>query len=218
MMTTSQTPVPLDDFHPPASSSGTGTRFTRQRYGSLATDAGMTLVEIIVTVVILGILSAVITGIFVNGIISQQQTALRDKTTGQANAVSEQLARSVRNAGAFRVDATGHRVDAAVLQADGSWRCEAWVLDTADPSAGRLRYSGGDTPRGADSSTWGVLALPVTGTLTSPSAHAAFDAVGARSLAIGIAFEGSTTTDGSELPFSARITAQARTEGAIPTC
>ncbi|RZI89211.1 MAG: hypothetical protein EOO67_12300 [Microbacterium sp.] len=183
-------------------------------------DAGVTLVELIVGLVVTAMFMGLLSLMFVNGWTSQQQSVARDAATGQANIVRSTFADALRNATSLRVSGGGTRVDAVVARVDSSmsgwtWECRAWVL--YDKS---VRYSAGSTARGADASTWPVLAGKsaqrpldvVTGTIGGVP----FALVESKGLQIGIDIR--SGKDPQTVSVSDGMTAQAvATEGAI-TC
>lgn len=122
-------------------------------------DAGMSLVELIVVVLVSSLLLGVLAMIFGNGLAAQQRATERDAATAQLNAVTASIVESVRNSVDTRVTASGQRLDAKVLGADGStWECRAWQLQ-----GGELRYSAGSTARPAVSGSWASLASGASG-------------------------------------------------------
>lgn len=172
----------------------------------LRDDAGLTLVELIVAIVVSGLLLGLLVVAFVNGLAAQQQATARDRATGQANLLSASLTSSLRNATATRVAADGARVDATVFTSTGSWECRAWALD-----GGEVRYSSGATARATSTTGWTALATGAEGTL---DADAAFAAEGDRTVAIGI-----RVTDAAQTAvISNGVTAQAVAPGGAPTC
>ncbi len=175
---------------------------------TLQGEAGMTLVEIIVVVLVGGLLMSVIAGLFVNGLTSQQQTAARDRATGQAAVVQEVLATAIRNSGALRLSEGGARLDAAVLEKDGSWQCRAWVLDGPD-----LRYRSDAGPLGADFSDWAVIASPASGSLAG---DVPFALIGTRGLDVGLSFIGASGVIAQELRTT--ITGQGHATSGAPAC
>lgn len=122
-------------------------------------ERGLTLVELIVAIVIAGLFAGMLTVAFVNGWTAQEKSVARDKATGQANLLRTTMSDSIRNATAVRVSDSGKRVDAVVAKpgtsftATWTWECRAWVhIDKS------VRYSAGSSPRGADATSWVVLA------------------------------------------------------------
>jgi type II secretory pathway pseudopilin PulG len=183
-------------------------------------DAGITLVELIVGLVVAGMFMGLLSLVFVNGLTSQQQSVARDAATGQANVVRSTLADSLRNATAVRVSGGGTRIDAVVARVGSSlsgwtWECRAWVL--LDKS---IRYSAGSTARGADASSWTVIAgksakRPLD-TVTGTIGGVPFALVDSKGVQIGI--DVTSGDDPQTVSLSGGMTAQAvATEGAI-TC
>ncbi|MBD7958088.1 hypothetical protein H9651_10595 [Microbacterium sp. Sa4CUA7] len=141
-------------------------------------DAGMSLVEIIVAVVVASLVAGMVALVLINGLTAQQQAAARDRATGSANVASASLTQSIRNATMLRVSLGGTRLDARVLTDTGTAECRAWAMVGAD-----LRYSAGPTPRSAATNTWKPIATGVTATLPG---DAAFAPEGNRGVSIGL--------------------------------
>jgi len=94
-----------------------------------ADDDGLTLVEIIVTVVIGGLFLGLLGALFANGLIAQQQATARDRATGYANVLGASLGSSLRNATSdVTVSADGQAVVAKVVTGEGDWECRAWLV------------------------------------------------------------------------------------------
>lgn len=165
-------------------------------------DAGVTLVELIIYIVISGLFVGLLAGMFIAGLQAQERTTARDRATGLANVISASLQSSIRNATAFAVDGEGLRVDAVVITAEGAFECRAWAVD----GGGELRYSTGVGDRSDDIGDWGTLASGASGTLED---GAAFDADGARGLDIGISIAVGDVT----VPITNGVTAQAVATG-----
>lgn len=124
-------------------------------------DAGLSLVELIVVVMVSALFLGVLATVFGTSLASQQQSADRDAATGRLNAVRASVTSSVRHSDALLVRSSGTRLDARVLGEDGSaWECRAWQLQ-----GGELRYSAGGAARGALDASWAVLSERVSGTL-----------------------------------------------------
>lgn len=174
-------------------------------------DAGVSLVELIIVVVVMGIIGSLITMIFVNGLTSQQATTARDLATGRATVITETLADSVRNAVTLRVRADGSRIDAVVVLPNKSFECRAWAIN----SNAELVYSAGSSARTSSPDTWGALAEKVSGSLSGTPARA-FATAGMNALNIGLRFSSPTTQE--ETVITTRVAAQAKTEGTPPSC
>lgn len=131
-----------------------------RRRRHLADDAGMTLVELIVTIVISGILLAGIAVILGQGLSAQQQQAARNSATNQLNAASVYLNESMRSAVAARVSESGKRLDLKVIDSTGKPAiCRAWQITDEE-----LKYRDGAGPLGAVGASWPVLASDVVDT------------------------------------------------------
>lgn len=184
---------------------------------TLHNDGGVSLVELIIVVVVMGIIGSLITMIFVNGLTSQQATAARDLATGRATVITETLADSVRNAVAIRVSSDGSRIDATVAVSDTSFACRAWAIQPD----GDFVYSGGSTARSASTASWGVLAEKVSGALTGGAGTPrAFALSGSRVLDVGLYFAPALALSSSPEKVAIRttVTSQARHQGAVPSC
>jgi len=126
----------------------------------------MSIVELIVVVLISGLFLSVLAVIFGNGLAAQQRATERDAATAQLNAATASIVESVRNSVDTRVTASGQRLDAKMLAADGtSWECRAWQVQGTE-----LRYSAGTTARPAVSPAWTSLASGVSGALFAGAA------------------------------------------------
>lgn len=127
--------------------------------GLLTDDAGMSLVELVVAIVVGGLFAALLSLMFVNGWTLQERSYSRDTATGQATVVKTTMADALRNAASVRVSGSNTRVDALVAVPSSSytgtwtWECRAWVF--TDKS---IRYSAGSTIRNSDPVGWPVLA------------------------------------------------------------
>lgn len=179
---------------------------TAKRSALVRDDSGVTLTELIIVVVILGLLAGVVTMTFVNGFISQQSTAVRDLATGRATVITETLADGIRNSIDIRTSSDGKRVDARILLPNSTIACRAWAIN----SAGELVYSSGSTARSSNTSSWGALAENVSGSLTGSRA---FSSAG-RALEIGLKFTPAIGASSSPetIVFRTSVTAQATTE------
>ncbi|WP_298942945.1 prepilin-type N-terminal cleavage/methylation domain-containing protein [uncultured Microbacterium sp.] len=169
-------------------------------------DAGLTLVELIVTIVVSGIVLALIAITFVNGMVAQRDGVIRDNATGAANVVSRSLTTSVRNATEIRVNDAGTRLDAVFIAPDGTPECRAWEVRD-----GRLVYrSDQTTPLPAADDTWGTLASGIEGTIDGTAVFGWDDS---KNLRIGMTI----TMEGITAPLESGVTAQAVGGGGL-TC
>ena len=90
-------------------------------------DGGLSLIELIVVVVILGILGTVIVMIFVNTWKSEEAVRTQSQATTSGQLVSSEIERAMRNAVAFDVSPDGStlRVNSSL---SGSRQCQAFSL------------------------------------------------------------------------------------------
>ena len=170
-------------------------------------EAGLTLVELIVTIVVGGIVLALIAVSFVNGTIAQRDGVIRDSATGAANVVSRSISTSVRNATEIRVNESGTRLDVTFIAQDGQPECRAWEL-LPGPD-GILVYRSDDTGAlPAADSTWGSLARGVEGTIPTGGVFGWDDS---KNLRIGM----NITMEGIVAPLEDGVTAQAVGGGSL---
>lgn len=167
-------------------------------------DAGVTLVELIVYIVVASLFLGLMASLFATGLKTESGTRDRDTATGKAQVVSDSIATSIRNASAFQID--GKLLRARVATGASGWECRAWALT----AAGDLVYTTSTTaiPAGAYTG-WTTLASGVTGTKTAGSP---FASSGAR-LDLGM-----TVTRGTAVvPLTSGVTAQAVSTGGTPS-
>ena len=168
-------------------------------------EAGMSLVELIVVVVIAALLLGVLALIFGNGMSAQQKAGDRTMSTASINAVTASMLESVRNSTDIKASADGLRLDAKVLLADGTtWQCRAWKLE-----GGNLLYSSAVTARPASTAGWKSLASGVAGNLGGGKMFAQ----SAKQVSIGM----QATQGESVIPVSDGATAQVVQAGG-PAC
>jgi prepilin-type N-terminal cleavage/methylation domain-containing protein len=140
-------------------------------------DAGLTLVELLITVFVGAVLLALVATILTTTLQANAATRDRDLATGRAQAISTSLTTSVRNASAVTVTATaggGIVVRARVATGASGWECRAWAvvdLETWDAAGRRAGADGrfelrartyapltSTAPVPAPAATWGALA------------------------------------------------------------
>jgi Tfp pilus assembly protein PilV len=143
----------------------------------LETEAGLTLVELLITVFVSAVLLGLVATIFVTTLQANAATRDRDLATGRAQAISTSLTTSVRNASAVSVTATaggGTVVRARVATGSASWECRAWAVVDLQTWDAAGRHAGADgrfevrahtypalsttAPVPAPAATWGTLA------------------------------------------------------------
>lgn len=179
---------------------------TRLRLAPVTDDAGMTLVELIMYILLSALFLGLLATLFATTLTAGQQTRNRDTATGTAQVVSESLQTSVRNAALVRVD--GAQLRAVVATGASQWECRAWVLQS-----GELRYraSAAAIPVGTATTGWAVLATGVVGTKASGSP---FVLSSTDTVSIGYR----VTVGEASVNITSAATAQAKSEGTIPAC
>lgn len=201
-------------------------------------DAGMSLIELIVTAMVAAVILALVATILTTTLQATAATRDRDLATGRAQALSTSLTTSVRNAWGATVESIGG--DGTVLRAPvattgSSWECRAWAvvdLETID-AAGRSAGADGDFE--LRSFTYAPLAAsaavpaPTTGwtTLTEhvertagSTPYFAWDPDSDRvtwNIAI-VSSEQPALNDRGVAPVSGAAVALARGEGTAPRC
>jgi type II secretory pathway pseudopilin PulG len=171
-------------------------------------DAGLTLIEVIIYIVVGGIVLTMLASVFINGMRVDAATRDRDVATGTAQSITNSITMSVRNATEVRVDGTELRARVAVGAA--SWECRAWYLD-GDALRYRSYAAGGPVP--AAGSDWNALGDGLS------AASAPFTQHGKR-----IEFAMTVTVEDTAVPIAGSAVARAVqaasdiTEGTPSTC
>jgi Tfp pilus assembly protein PilV len=94
-------------------------------------DAGLTLIELIITVFVASVILGVVAAVFISTMQANAASRDRDLATGRAQAISTSLNSSIRNAADVRVDSltgTGVVARAIVATSAGGWECRAWAI------------------------------------------------------------------------------------------
>lgn len=133
-----------------------------------AGDAGLTLIEVLITVVVGAIVLGLVATIFVTTLQATAATRDRDLATGRAQAISTSLTTSVRNATGVTLatlPGNGVVVRAAVATGSSGWECRAWAIVDLETTDATGRRPGADGRFELRVST----SAPLTGTQTTPS-------------------------------------------------
>jgi hypothetical protein len=113
------------------------------RRDRLEGDAGITVVELLISTFVAAIMLSLIATILVTTLQATAATRDRDRATGQAQAISTSLTVSVRNAAAIVVQPVaggGSVLRARVATGASGWQCRAWAavdLERWDPPGRR---------------------------------------------------------------------------------
>lgn len=128
----------------------------------------MSLIELMVALMVGAIVMSILVLIFSNGLTAQRRASERNAATELLNAATASVTESVRASVDTRVTESGQRLDAKVLDTDGTtWECRAWQVQ-----GGQLLFNAGSTARPAVSSAWKPLAPGVAGNLTAGASFA----------------------------------------------
>jgi type II secretory pathway pseudopilin PulG len=164
-------------------------------------DGGLTLIELIVSLLVGTLVLGGLAVIFANALVNDMRTRERDSATGMAHVITNSIQASVRNSAGPPVVSNGGMVlRARVATGASGWECRAWAV-----SSGELRYFA--TPGAIDAGTsgsadgWRTLATGVVG--TGPAGEA-FVMDGARGLTLHIA----VTVGASTVPLTGGVAAQ----------
>jgi prepilin-type N-terminal cleavage/methylation domain-containing protein len=172
-------------------------------------DRGVTLVELIVTIVIAGLFTGLLTVMFIDGWTAQQKTAARDLATGTTNAVGRLMTTSIRNATSITVNSAGMRMDARVVRGDGVVECRAWALDGEF-----LAY--GHSATGPVAA--GALKPIQSGAKGGLTGARAFAARSAGSVKVALTFTKGDSRYGETVDVRTILTAQAQAAGSPAAC
>ncbi len=168
-------------------------------------DAGVTLIELIITVAVSAVVLALIASLVASTVQAQVAATQRSATTAEAAVVVGSLQSSIRNAGAVRVEPDGRALRAQVAAGDSGWECRAWVLT----GSGELRYTtAADAIPLEGTSGWATL---TTGANGPASGAGPFAAAGRH-----LSYEFAITARGETVPVVGGVVAQAVAAGAEP--
>lgn len=153
-------------------------------------DTGLTLIELMITCLILSLVLLAITGVTISILTTQRTVAAVTTTTSTAQAAADQIAAGIRNASDVRLTTpTGSDQLLVVRTADRgstlSWSCRAWYYSATEGSIRSTRTSGASiaAPTSTQLATWTVViedVVPRSGstifTVVSGGISLAFDA------------------------------------------
>ena len=131
-------------------------------------ESGLTLVELLVTIVLLSLVGTVVGGIMISLLNTQRTVSSVTADTRSAQLIADAIGTPIRNASSFQLSSIGSNDQLLVARVASStatitWRCTAWYY-----SASQQRLFTTDqtsaiaAPTSASLATWTVLADGVT--------------------------------------------------------
>lgn len=105
-------------------------------------DAGITMVEVVIYMLISGLFLGLLAMLFANGVQAQAQATDRDLATGRANVITNSILSSVRGSTGFVLLDSNRALIAKVVTAGGTAECRAWLVVTG--STAEYRNEVGD--------------------------------------------------------------------------
>lgn len=159
-------------------------------------DSGLTLVELAIYVIILGIFSAVVAAFVLSAFRSEQAVSGITSSTSDSQNTVLILQKDIRNARQFDVSPDGRTLTASVVGAEASptWQCVSWEVN----GAGDKQWISRNTRSDASSSEWSGAARLLGGVYEVDSSTDIFSgsaALGAEGT-LTYALEVSTTDNG----------------------
>lgn len=131
-------------------------------------QSGLTLIELMVTSLLLGLVSAVVVGIMISLLTTQRTVSTVTSDTRAAQLVADAIGTPVRNASSFQLSTIGSSDQLLVARVASStatitWRCAAWYYSSSAETLYSTSQSNPiSTPSAAALATWTVLAEGVT--------------------------------------------------------
>ena len=121
-------------------------------------EAGITLVEVIVYMLVTGLFLGLLASLFISGVRAQAQTTERDLATGRASVISDSITSSIRNSSGFVIVSENRALISRTITSGTTSVCRAWLViregdadfrrDAADPAyvAGDIIYKESTVP------------------------------------------------------------------------
>lgn len=91
-------------------------------------DAGTTLVELILYMMVAALFLGLLAALFANGVRVQAQSTERDLATGRAGVIGDSILGSIRNSSGFVIVSQNRALITRTTTGDGSTVCRAWLV------------------------------------------------------------------------------------------
>ncbi|GAA1948779.1 prepilin-type N-terminal cleavage/methylation domain-containing protein [Microbacterium deminutum] len=165
-------------------------------------DAGITFIELLVYLVLLGIFSAVFVTIFVNTWTAQASVSSQTRATMRGQLVSSEIERAMRNAVAFTISPDGSTLQVRT-SLTGSRECQAFAL-----SASGARMIVSTSP--VTSSVWPIWQDRIAQSGTTPF----FEPIDST----GVTYTFDSTSDSAPVHFTGDANMRNAAEGTMAPC
>lgn len=178
----------------------------------LADDAGLSLLEVIIYMLVSAVFLGLVGTIFITTIQANASSVNRDLSAGRAQVVSTSLSASVRNAADIEVQSSGTIARAVVARGTSGWECRAWAFHEGNVRMTTYATLASGTSAPTPSSSWGVLSDGVTGTFSENGSRLTWNLTVRAHLADNAGDgDASASVAGSAV-------AGARAQGSVPRC
>lgn len=131
-------------------------------------QSGLSLIELMVTTLLLGLVSAVIVGIMISLLTTQNTVSSVTSDTRSAQLVADSISTPVRNASSFDLRTVGTDDQLLIARVASStttitWRCTGWYYSASEDRLYTTNQSGPiSTPSSGALASWLVLAEGMT--------------------------------------------------------
>lgn len=182
--------------------------------GRTAPDAGLTVVEVVVSMLLTLLVTSVLLSVFITASSSQAATKNRDVAAGTSGVATDSIQVNVRNSSAFTVSGNLLRVRVANVSGTG-WSCQAWALTPTGALVTKTSTSAIAVP--TDYTGWATLANGVAGGLTAGKIFETGGTGGGR-LTYAFTVTSGTGSTAASVPVGGDVLPQAKGSGSPASC
>lgn len=169
-------------------------------------DDGVSLIELIVYVVVLGVVMAGIVTVFVNTWNTQASVTSQTQATTRGQVVSQQIERAVRNAAGLFISADGSTLE-VLTELAGAKECQGFAL-----TASGLQMTISTSPASSPSA-WPVWQTRISAVGGTPT----FQSVGANGVS-GVRYTFDATDDSAPVHFAGTVYTRQSVSGVVDPC